>query len=339
MSYPAQFITRVYGLLLRLYPRQFRVEFGDEMQCVFADLVNDAAKRGLTAVLMVCAREMWELPRNVACEHWRGLQKGSVRMNDTAALDGHPSSWLGTLTGALPFLLLGPIRVLLAYPDPHPAWRGLQGITLLMSTIYPLFVLVGLVVGWRARWPRWSFPYLTACALVLDFQINQLRNWITLAAPRAFRLEPAWLLGALAYPLFLALFVLVPGLALVLICTVRWLRPLYLSIRRDWTQLSFGLSVVSVLMLSGVDYDEDPRLTLAVILPGVIVLSSAVAHLRSTNKIQRVLSLLLGLIMAVTVSIWRHWYYILYGMFLAGIVFLPAALELLRPQNKPMPAE
>jgi hypothetical protein len=48
---------------------------------------------------------------------------------------------------------------------------------------------------------------------------------------------------------------------------------------------------------------------------------------------------LLGLIVAVTVSIWRHGYYILYGMFLAGIVFLPALLELLRPQGKPMLAE
>jgi len=92
-------------------------------------------------------------------------------------------------------------------------------------------------------------------------------------------------------------------------------------------------------MLSAIDYDEDPQLTLAVILPGVIVLLSAVAHLRSTNKIQRILSLLLGLIVAVAVSIWRHWYYILYGVFLAGIVFLPSLLESLRPQSKTMQAE
>ena len=137
----------------------------------------------------------------------------------------------------------------------------------------------------------------------------------------------------------LAFYVLVPAAVLMLMRRLGWLRPLYLRIRQDWTQLSFGLSVVSALMLSGVDYDEDPQLTLAVILPGVIVLLSAVAHLRSTNKIQRVLSLVLGLIVAVAVSIWRHWYYILYGMFLAGIVFLPAVLELLRPQSKPMPAE
>jgi hypothetical protein len=153
-----------------------------------------------------------------------------------------------------------------------------------------------------------------------------------------FGLGQEWpLFGQLVHDL--AFFALVPAMVFVLMRTVRWLRPLYLSIRQDWTQLSFGLSVASAYMLSGADYDEDPRLTLAVILPGVIVLSSAVAYLRSTNKIQRILSLLLGLIVAVAVSIWRHWYYILYGVFLAGIVFLPSLLESLRPQSKTMQAE
>ena len=137
----------------------------------------------------------------------------------------------------------------------------------------------------------------------------------------------------------LAFYVLVPAAVLILMRTLGWLRPLYLRIRQDWTQLSFGLSVVSALMLSGVDYDEDPQLTLAVILPGVIVLLSAVAYLRSTNKSQRVLSLLLGLLVAVAVSALRHWFYLLYGMLLAGIVFLPARLESSRPQGKPMLAE
>ena len=339
MSGMAHLITRVYGLLLRLYPRQFRVEFGDEMQCVFADAVNDAAKRGLAAALTVCAREMWELPCNVVREHWGSLRKGSVRMNDTAAIDDHPGSWLGTLTGALPFLLFGPITVLLAYPYPYPAWRTPGGSVALVTIIYPLVMLIGLAAGWRARWPRWSFPYLCVSILLLDHWIAQSGGGLAQSVvPRVFGLEQEWpLFGQLVQSL--AFYVLVPVAVFMLMRRIGWLRPLYLRIRHDWTQLSFGLSVVSALMLSGVDYDEDPQLTLAVILPGVIVLLSAVAHLRSTNKIQRVLSLFLGLIVAVAMSIWRHWYYILYGMFLAGIVFLPALLELSRPQSKTMLAE
>jgi hypothetical protein len=333
MSGMTHWLSRIYGLLLRLYPRQFRVEFSDEMQCVFADAVNDAARRGLAAALTVCAREMWELPRNVVCEHWGSLQKGSVGMNGTAALDEHPSSWLGTLIGALPFLLFGPITVLLAYPYSH-----LRS-AVLLNIIYPLVLLIGLAAGWSAKWPRWSFPYLCVGILLCDHWIAQsIGQLIQSGVPRVFGLDQEWTMVG-QFVQSLAFYVLVPAAVLLLMRRIGWLRPLYLRIRQDWTQLSFGLLIVGALMLGGVDYDEDPRLTLAVILPGVIVLSSAVAHLRSTNKTQRVLSLLLGLLIAVAVGIWRHWYYILYGMFLAAIVFLPAVLELSRPPSKTMLAE
>jgi hypothetical protein len=339
MSGMTPWITRAYGLLRRLYPRQFRAEFGDEMKCVFANAVNDAAKRGLAAVLMVCAREMWALPRNVVREHWGSLQNGSVSMNDTTALDDHPCPRLETLIGALPFLMFGPITVLLAYPYPYSAWRTSEGFEALVGIIYPLVMLLGLAAGWRASWPRWSFPYLSVGIVFSDVWLAQSVRWIAQSvAPRVFGLGQEWpLFGQLVHDL--AFFALVPAMVFVLMRTVRWLRPLYVSIRQDWTQLSFGLSVASAFMLSGIDHEEDPRLTLAVILPGVIVLLSAVAYLRSTNKIQRLWSLLLGLLLAVAVSVWRHWFYLLYGMLLASIVFLPALLELLRPQSKTLQAE
>ena len=205
----------------------------------------------------------------------------------------------------------------------------------LANVIYPLAMLIGLAAGWRARWPRWSFPFLCVSILLLDRWIAQsVYLLIRPVVPRVLGLDLfAQLVESLAF------WVLVLAAVLLLMRGLGWLRPLYLRIRQDWTRLSFGLSVISALMLSGVDYDEDPQLTLACILPGVIVLLSAVAHLRSTNKVQCVLSLLLGLIVAVAVAMWRHGYYILYGMFLACIVFLPALLELARPQGKPMPAE
>jgi len=302
------------------------------MQSVFADAVNDAAKRGPVAVAILCAREMWELPRNVVREHWGSFQKGNVGMNDTAVFYDQPSSWLGTLIGALPFLLLGPITVLLAYPYPYPTWRTSEGFVALVNIIYPLGLLIGLAAGWRARWPRWSFPYLCVGILVSYTWIAQS------VVPLVFRVGLEWpLFGQIVYAL--GIFALVLATVLGLMRAARWLRPLYSSIRQDWTLLSFGLSVASAFMLSGIDHEEDPRLTLAVILPGMIVLLSAVAHLRSTNKIQRILSLALGLFVAVAVSALRHWFYLFYGTILAGIVFLPALLELLRPQSKPMLTE
>ena len=65
-------LIRVYAALLHLYPRRFRIEFGDEMQRVFADAVNDAARHGPVALLMVCAREVWEMPAALVRDAQRG---------------------------------------------------------------------------------------------------------------------------------------------------------------------------------------------------------------------------------------------------------------------------
>jgi len=42
-----QWVTRIYAGLLRLYPHDFLVEFGDEMQRVFADATEEAAALAL----------------------------------------------------------------------------------------------------------------------------------------------------------------------------------------------------------------------------------------------------------------------------------------------------
>jgi hypothetical protein len=47
-----------YALLLRCYPPDFREQFGLEMQQVFAQVLNDAARRGPVALLTVGVREL-----------------------------------------------------------------------------------------------------------------------------------------------------------------------------------------------------------------------------------------------------------------------------------------
>jgi hypothetical protein len=40
-------LISIYSKLLLLYPRSFRKEFGEEMQVVFGDSVNEAGKDGI----------------------------------------------------------------------------------------------------------------------------------------------------------------------------------------------------------------------------------------------------------------------------------------------------
>jgi hypothetical protein len=91
-----------------------------------------------------------------------------------------------------------------------------------------------------------------------DVWLAQSVRWLAQSvAPRVFGLDQEWpLFGQLVH--FLAFFALVPAMVFVLMRTVRWLRPVYMKIRQDWTQLSFGLSVASAFMLSGIDHEEDP---------------------------------------------------------------------------------
>ncbi|PKO23267.1 MAG: hypothetical protein CVU38_05055 [Chloroflexi bacterium HGW-Chloroflexi-1] len=51
-----------YAGLLRLYPRQFRGEFGAEMKTVFAALLREEMERGAGGFILACLRELRDAP-------------------------------------------------------------------------------------------------------------------------------------------------------------------------------------------------------------------------------------------------------------------------------------
>lgn len=58
--------ARLCGMLLLLYPRSFRDEFGYEMTCDFEDATHSAwHSGGALEVLSTCARYGWDLGRNM----------------------------------------------------------------------------------------------------------------------------------------------------------------------------------------------------------------------------------------------------------------------------------
>lgn len=61
---------RSYGYLLRLYPRRFREEFGDEMLSDFSDMANDAGRNGLFSLILFCLREFIDFPINLLRVHF-----------------------------------------------------------------------------------------------------------------------------------------------------------------------------------------------------------------------------------------------------------------------------
>jgi hypothetical protein len=56
------FCQQIYGLLLQLYPDSYRVEFADEMQAVFAELLAQSEAQGRMAVWAMLFRELRQAP-------------------------------------------------------------------------------------------------------------------------------------------------------------------------------------------------------------------------------------------------------------------------------------
>ena len=74
MNTLARFATRIYAGLLRLYPRDFRSAFGDEMQSVFGAAAAEAAARGKVALFVLLWRELRDVPRHALRERWRSVR-------------------------------------------------------------------------------------------------------------------------------------------------------------------------------------------------------------------------------------------------------------------------
>jgi hypothetical protein len=234
---------------------------------------------------------------------------------------GARSPWTETLVGVLPFVIFGPLTVLLAFPFPYTAWRTSAGGMVLVGIVYALPLMIGFAWSWAKGWRRSLFPYLGLVLLLL----------LSLTATGA-SMTPARALYGLPFLLQLTIAFGVPVILIgVMVLTFRNLHafyPLYQSIRRDWTLLSFGLSIGVTILFSMIDHEEEPSLRLSILLPGVIMATGAVLYLRDKTKARRVLILLSSIILALIVRILDgSFFYLLAGVPLGIIVFLPALLD------------
>ncbi len=102
MSNVTRVLTRLYATLLRLYPRRFRAEFGEEMQSVFNEAICGRSGRRSTLHFL---RELHDLPGSLLEAYataW-GLG-GRISMNKETI---SPSTRWQSFIGILPFLAFG----------------------------------------------------------------------------------------------------------------------------------------------------------------------------------------------------------------------------------------
>lgn len=251
-------------------------------------------------------------------------------MSDTDAYPGFSAEkesgqWVGILAGLWPFVLLGPLSLLLSYPYPLPSWRESAWFNGLVYGVYGASLLLGLAAGWRAKFPRWAYAYLGLLLLLLDY----------LAQAGLGILLSGWGIGLSAWLRFLAdlliYLILLGGLHVL---TRLWtpLHPLRQSIRRDWSQLSFGLLVTGAWLFGLVDYRYDPELSLPAFLPAILLALGALAYLFSRTPGQGMAALLGGLVLAVILSLVNgRGFYLGFGAYLLALLMLPAVFAAAQP--------
>jgi hypothetical protein len=288
-----QFFRKFHYLLLNLYPKTYREEYGEELHTVFNLSLNDAV--GWVEVFKVILHELVDLPIAIIHEHLRERRKAPVIRKFGSYFDFSHGSWKEFLTAMFPFFLMGGIWPLINILGrsgvllvPSPLFNGIGiGLFGLMGLLF----LSGLVTGL----PRWSLPYLgIPLSLFSVYGVPQLleRWWI---AHYQSLYDKSWFLGQVGYQGFL--WVGLSAVTLVLVVMIGFV-PVFRRFKTDWTLLVFVLygTAPFALMFTFDDYvNEEPFVLLAFLVLAI----GAWQYLHSDDPRRRFLALAGGLTVAL----------------------------------------
>jgi len=314
-------LTRLYNLLLRSYPRRFGIEFGEEMQAVFAEAVDKAALEGSISLAATFLRELRDWPGSLWREYRHALkQKGleDVQMKesmqetnelhlDVPALRKGPAPWGETLLAMIPWLLQPVLLLIGLVVTPVFEKQAIsESVGIIIGSILVLTAVVGWMVisgiGLVKGFPRWVFPYWSLLLLFALYMMNVATPGLWVFG-YTFGRGDLW--GWLAWiPIGLVVVVV-----FLMIRTLRPVRQLASAVWHDWTLLSFTFyGTLPWVMFVTYDevHNEGPIMAVLMSLLSI----GALLYMRSTKTWQRATSLLGGLSLAwviATLNLANYW--------------------------------
>ena len=289
----------LFSALLRFYPAEYRQEFSEEMQEVFAQATADASRSGSFSLVSLLINEALDLPLAVVRVH---RQVRSNRKDLTAAtVPKTPPglSWRELLVALAVFLL--PAMMILANTrtsQPGDISAGL------------LFLAVMIAAGLLRGVPLWSLPYLGLILVVAGYLY--LFQWIaSLVSPALIsNFTPGpWdrstylLLTIISNGMLWMMLFCLTLLVVALLALLNRFQPLFSRTRQDWTMLSYilyGESVFALLFLF-----ENHRFERSFIIASLLCLGVGLwFYLRSPARWKRLLALLGGLSLAMWIAVY-----------------------------------
>lgn len=292
------FLLRIYCVLLYLYPREFRTEFGDEMYSVFAEAILDARDHNGSVLRDVLLGELRDFPLAVLGAHFR--ERFKRQAGNSSAKTSREGSLSGKEMLVALFAFILPVGFILQNTNLSTSLK------IILPAMFA-FVTITFAVGMYQGFPRWSLPYLGQVVSITGYLF--LFQWVAdLLSPAIINRFGPVVMAAGTYPLLQAfsagfLWLSLFGLTLLilgLLALLPWFRPLYWRIRQDWSLISFilyGEAIVALILLfDGYRYEE-PYIIASLMLLG----AGAWLYLRSPSLWQRVLALCFGLTLAIWV--------------------------------------
>lgn len=299
MSVLAQLSMWLYSYCLKLYPQDFRDQFGGEMQNVFGDMLAHDELEGWFHVLASWGCEIRDLPGSVWREHLQVSRRMQMSQNPT----WRPPTTKGLLAGLTLFVfpMLPSLLTLMFGYQPL-----INQINSKITIALLLIVLVAVVLGLKHGFPRWTVPYLGVAVASIVILEPSWRIWQFFYSDvqRAIgyftkTLQVRVLYQALMWGFFW--FLVFASAILLILLLVAWPRTRQLArrIRLDWTLFSFmlfgGLVFQLEIIFEEYAYDELWKIACRVCLA-----LGAWFYLKNADRRKRILALLA----AVTLSYW-----------------------------------
>lgn len=192
--------------------------------------------------------------------------------------------WRTAILSLVPLGFAGPLAVIHSY---HPWWdpQELPWISSAFLIVAAFSLCAGFILGALKKFPRWSYPYTSFVVILITFLATYLVNGMP------------WDINHEGYILLW-----VAVLSVLVTAPLPFFRPFYTNIRRDLTLLSYGLYAFTLFTLTAHDQDAFPRLNLLVLLPSLIGILGALAHLRLSSAPWRTAALILGALAGVPLT-------------------------------------
>jgi hypothetical protein len=293
-------VKTFYALLLYLFPRAYREEYGDELRAVFNLSLDDAIQTGKVEAMSVMFRELMGLPQAILHEHLRERSKKKMKGKFDSRFDFEPGSRSEALVALAPFLLGGAVPMLFIYIT------NAMEIPLWIQIVFTLFMWASvgslLVIGFTKGAPRWFMPYLGVPLPVISLiAFNAIVNPEWRGFP--FLEESSWFVKQFVHQGILWIWIFVLTLLIFLLTRlIPRMRVFRQRLRTDWTLLCFILygALPLVIVFSFEEFKhEEPYLLLSFLALAL----GAWFYLRSDTSWRGFGSLLGGMTLAISIAV------------------------------------